>query len=875
MMLAFTRHNRTTAAIEVINDEGEPQYQCLVNRFRNEDIRWLARLWNTDVPTATAKLNEICDVDNGSTDPDVVEFDPPSGLIESILSLGGTTTEVPETSTPVAPFVIHVRNLDQVRQHGQAYTNEQVEQVFREALDQTMLLSSSREPILEWTDKDRFCCLDIDYHDTEDKPTYNQLSAMVERIRPQPFAFHMSHGYGAKLYYLAKPGYTATELAAIAGISWIGIDGRATFDLIKSSRHPCYKRSRDKALPPCSGLEDIAYIYGSGDLSLVRKLLLSDVEATDVEDWLAERGWAIGQLLQHKDCPIHPTDDPKENVLVGDRGIFCHRCHAKGYGGSTPGFVSYAALVGTIDNRLTAMVKNFCHLTQARIILTNLYPCVPPKILDDIYRVMLKIVHQPEDPRIEIAMNAGKGFVRIKGQWVTEDGTESLTDAKPAFVNSLPATKYLVRSGEDSGKLMPDANKTVAFLNAGNLSEYGYHDISFIRGCKIYGQFMPYRDSENIKVIVRQEFRNHVPQYIGRVKRMPVQDAWNLIESEFPGIDRNYIKLLIATKGASEGRLAQCPFLLITGPTGAGKSTSVHIAAGICGDKASEPIFVPHIERFRQSLMDAARTSGFVCVNEVFKYAESCRMSYTQALDPMLSLTEDSRSHVLYVGSVEFGRLPVFVLTDINIPIEVEQDRQLARRFTFYRLSQENFWSDTLIRKQIKPHELRLLSYDHNAACDSILSDVIDEFFQEPTPLFDIAERLQSGSLSNFTGETDRVKKHMLELYKLVCAAPAVIGTDAVRYSANGGWKRIDRMTESPLNEMWNNVCDGVEVERWARSRAVDAEDWTRVVGTKFTIMCEYRAYRNSIVYIRFRSTDSPKKPMWINGNLIESNKGA
>lgn len=866
-MLAFTRQSNLRVAVEIVNDEGEPQYQALLNRYNTEDVKWIARLWGVDLPTATAKLNEVCEARDDTT-CEVIEFDPEPGLIESIISLEGTTSAPVEQVEPVPPFVIHVRNLDQVRQHGQAYTNEQVEQALREALTATLGNTTAREPILEWMDKDRLCCLDIDYHDLEmgDRPDTAELTSIVDRIKPQPLAYHASHGRGCKLYYLAKPGFTATELAAVAGISWITIDPRATFDLIKSTRHPCYPRSRDDTAAPCNGIEDIAFLYGTGDLATVRKLLLADVEYNDVEEWLSDKGWSIGQTLQHKDCPIHPTDDPKENVFIGDKGVFCHRCYARGYGGSTPGFVSYASLVGTVDSRLTTMVKHFCHLTHARIVLSNIYCNVPLKLLDDVYCVMLKVVHGPEDQRIPIAMKSGVGFVRIKGQWVTEDGRESLTDSKMSFINSLPATKYVVRGGKEAGKLMPDVNKVVAFSNAGDLQDYGYPDVSFLRGCKIYGQFQSYRDNENVKVVIRSEFKNNVPQYIPLSRRMPIEDAWRLVESEFPGVDRNYIKLLISAKGASEGRLAQCPFLLVCGPSGAGKSTTVHIASGICGDKADEPIFTANVERFRQSLMDSAKNSGFVCINEVFKMAEHARMSYTQALDPMLSLTEDSRSHVLYVGSVAFGRLPVFVCTDINVPQEVEADRQLARRFTFYRLNNENFWQDTLVRKQIRPHELRLLSYDHNAACDSILSSIIDEFFQEPIPLFEIAEKLKATSLMEYSGELDRKKCDMRKLYDMVLAAPVISGSDALRYSPSGQWRRIDRMNQEGINGIWDDLADGQEPEKWCKSRAIDSEDWSRIAGTKFPIMCEYRVYRQSVIYIRFRSTDSSRKPGWING---------
>jgi hypothetical protein len=80
----------------------------------------------------------------------------------------------------------------------------------------------------------------------------------------------VSHAGGCKLYYLAKPGFTATELASVAGIHWLQLDRRATFDLIKSTRHPAFERIRDNRPPPCS-IDNITYTYGSSDLAPVKR----------------------------------------------------------------------------------------------------------------------------------------------------------------------------------------------------------------------------------------------------------------------------------------------------------------------------------------------------------------------------------------------------------------------------------------------------------------------------------------------------------------------------------------------------------------------------------------------------------------------------
>lgn len=861
MMLVLQKRTTNAVSVEIVNDEGEPQTQRLLNRFKDKDIRWLCKVWGESVPVVTAKLNEIAD--NEDATPETLEFTPADGLIESIVK--GVEVEK-DREIDSDPIVIRVRNLDQLKAHSVTFSDVEPGIALRNCLTETWNHSPdpSLEFILEWNDLSKLACLDIDYHTVPltDRPTIETLSTLVSSVRPQPYCWHPTHGKGAKLYYVATPGFTAKELASIAGITWITQDAQATFDIVKSSRHPCYNRRRDGSVSPCSTADDVRYVYGSGDLSSVKRLLVSDIEWSEVETYLEEQGWKVGDVLPHSECRIDPTIDHKSNVYVGDRGLFCHRCYARSMG-STPGFTSYASLIGCMDGRLTTMVKNFCHLEHASVVLENIYPTVPTKILEDVYRVMMKVVHTNDDPRIHMAMKSGTGFVRIKGQWVGTNGESSLAHGLPAFVSSLPATRNVKKGGEDAGKLVPDIPRTTAFLNDGDLSTYGYPDITFIRGCKIFGQFNSYPEGEVVKVVVRKEFGSTLPRYVPLNQRMDIEEAWQLLESEFPGINRNYVKLLIATKGASEGRLAQCPFLLISGPSGAGKSTTVHIAAGICGDKADEPIWNPNPERFRQGLMEGVRNSGFICVNEVFKYADDTRLSYTQALNPMLSLTEDSRSHVLYVGSVAFGRLPVFVLTDINIPPEVVADRQLARRFTFFRLDSENQWSETLVQRGIRPHQFRLISSTHRAAADAILSDVIDTYFTERMSLQEIATHLQTNV--DYSEDVERKKVTLTDFFKLVCDAPDLAGVHRKRY--NGlGWKQIDRMQDTPLLQAWNDLCDGQEPEKWNRSRRIDSDDWSKIVGVPFPILCEYRTYRNSTIYIRFRSAGSPKFPTWVNG---------
>lgn len=869
MILQLIPKSLTQYTAEIYNDEGGLLQQKILNRYNERDARWLATVSQWSLVETNQTIQQLCE--NEERSPECFDFEPPVELVESWTS---TPANNPPPPPEVVPFVLHMREITQLKRHGKTFRHADPATALAEAFADS---TPWKEPIIEWVDTDRLCCLDIDYHATT-PPDPDTLYSLVASIRPQPFAWHPSHGGGAKLYYVEHPGYSAIELASVAGMQWVETHPHATFDLIRSTRHPAYFRSRDGKPPPC---ESVSFTHGSGDVSSLKRLIHSEVEDSDIEEWLQNRGWNMGQTLPHTHCLIEPDSSYKECVFVGDRGIFCHKCAAKGLGGRTPGLVTYGSLIRGADGRVKNMVNHFVHLEHARIVLHNLYPNIPLKVLDNIYRVMLKIVHG-DDARVNMAMCAGKGFVRTRGQWVSADSDTSIADGLSSYVRSLPVTLFAKK--DEWGVNIPCLT---ALLNSGDVSDYGYYDVSFLRGCKIYGQFLPYPHGEIVKVITRREFHKALPRYTPPSRRMPVESAWQLLETEFPGINRTYLELLIAAKGASEGRLAQCPFLMITGVSSAGKSTTVHIAAGLCGDKADEPIFYPDVMRFRGSLMDAARTSGFICVNEVFKMAERAKLSPTQALDPMLSLTEDSRSHVLYVGSVPFGRLPVFVLTDINCPDEIKNDYQLARRFTFYRLDSSIEWTNTLVERNIRPHEFRLISDEHADAADSILSTIIDTHFQEPTPLSVIASRLgiqttldsiKPAELSvdqemeiDEMDQRAEAKNTLLKFYQTVVKAPGLTGSDAQRYNPTKGWKKIDRGVTSDILDIWAELCDGQNGTAWCRSRACDAEDWGKLLRLPFPVVLDVAHYQQRVLYVRFRSADSSRKPKWINGQPTQS----
>jgi hypothetical protein len=97
--------------------------------------------------------------------------------------------------------------------------------------------TADTESVVEWCDREVVCACDIDYH-AATPPRREWLEDHVHAsIAPRPFAWKFSRSGGLHLLYRAASGFTAAELAAIATLSWLRIDGRATIDLVTVLRH--------------------------------------------------------------------------------------------------------------------------------------------------------------------------------------------------------------------------------------------------------------------------------------------------------------------------------------------------------------------------------------------------------------------------------------------------------------------------------------------------------------------------------------------------------------------------------------------------------------------------------------------------------------
>ncbi len=486
---------------------------------------------------------------------------------------------------------------------------------------------------------------------------------------------------------------------------------------------------------------------------------------------------------------------------------------------------------------------------------------MPDNVLRYFYEAALLSMHG--DDKARGAFKVAADFVRLEGKWSTSDGQTTLPKDIGPILATLPATWGV------EGK--PRADLVNFFQVPGaDLSPFGYAPLYPVRGLAIYGKHFTYNDAQRVPFLVqspevRAAGRDFEPKYVAESQRMPLEEAWETIGRVCPGVNREYLQLLIAAKGCAEGGGGIPPIILVDGPSGSAKSGTVHLAAAIAGDTFTEVVFSSDGTRFRQSIMTGCESSGFVVCNEILKDAARERIAPQSALDPILNLTPNSVSHKMYVGPVPLGALPVLIITDVNTPPEIRNDQQLGRRMIHVRLTSRLAWETTLPKTIGEIKRFRVADSRYAAASNALLSYVIDRWFTlEPPSFFAIAKDLGFNLLEH-SEDFDDPLVALREFFRIVCSASGIAeGPDKRRWPGNG-WKVIKREESTDLAEAWRAVAEATD---WSESRRCRERDWQKVLGAAQPITFDLQKASASKVAVRFRC-GSRQSPTAVNEECV------
>jgi hypothetical protein len=710
---------------------------------------------------------------------------------------------------------------------------------------------AAAEPLLHWNDADRLCCVDADTHGVEwdRRLTDADAARLAGQVTPRPQAFWRTHGRGLRLVYEAQAGLTASELAGVAALSLRVLEPLASLELKTVTRHPGHPLPDGRACGP------VTWQTQTADASAL-KAWLGTLEADDdaVATYLAERGLEAGARYPHDKCPVAGGDAAgRDPVCVRDGGIYCHACAGRGVcrGSRRPGWFPFAALCGALlPGPLRAAIKNRVHWEHARFLVEHFVG-----LAGDVARACYSaaLACAGHDRRlVDLAFRSGHNFVRYDGWWGTCDGGTYTKDFRPILAR-LPACCYA-----DAEGVHADPELIARFEQPVGLAAFGYVPLRPVWGVRITERSVACRDTTHVPIVLQTPGLTHPgaeplrPRYVPAGRRVAEGDAWAVLERAFPGLNREAVKLLVAARGCQEAGDGMPPFVFISGPSGGSKSSLVHIAAAICGDRMTEVPWTGSSEKLRQGVMGAKRHGSYAVFNEYLKDSGKGGKSPVAAMDFLLTLTPESTSHVLYVGPVPLGTPPVCVWTDTYLPAEVKQDVQIARRLVHVPLlTKHPEWKATMPAAGVPhPSKVRVASQEFADACNAVLSAVVDEFFEEPLTFHEIALRLGFRTLED-SAEAEEGTESLKALFAAACAAPPIGGADAKRWKGRG-WRVITREQQTDLAEAWRLVCD----EGFTSSRRCTEVDWARLLGVPEPVAFEIRAHGTKVAvrWVRRRS---------------------
>ena len=726
------------------------------------------------------------------------------------------------------------------------------------------------DKLLFWTDTEACCCLDLDYHELP-APERLLLSSLVySRLAPKPFCWHFSRGGGLHLFYIAHNGFTAEELASVAALRFRMIDPTAGVELKHGVRGP--------------GSETVVY-SGEQDTTgtLLEWLREPEQEVGDVEEYLEEEGLEIGRRYDHDKCPLHPTEDGGKHrmpVILRESGVHCFVCEGKEryFGSRRPGFFPWAAILGQpTAGDMGAMIRSLCHWGHAKWILRERYG-LTGLLAERAYRTALKAYHQgrPTEPLVAGCFNKHlDGYTRVGYDWMNLDEVKKYSSAIQSSIQAMPTTQYV------DGKGVIRSNPVIVtnLLEPMDLGKYGYPSIDLIFGSKMAAEFLGHGKRTLVAIpnpnLVRKGGPRFLPAYVPKSSRMGEEKARSIIEQIVPRVDWNLIQCVLCGVGSvQETELGLPPRLFVTGPSRAAKTSHFMIAAGIAGVKTGSPSAHSTEERLRQGLMEAIQTAPIVLINEVLKdaYRTNKRASAVQALEPILNLEKESLTHVLYKGPREFGKQFLLGFTEVQLPPDLRNETQIARRIRYHRLDREKRdWVQTISAAGVSDlHLLRLASPEVADACNAVLSEVIDRFFVTPMTFQQQAEELGIKTLED-SGDFVDLTPYLRQFFKLVCLAPRIENERLAKLYPN--YVRIDRGAEDTSDDTeelvatYTMFADGPGAE-WFSARKLIEKDWGTILGIEENVKLVL-SHAGSSVFVRFQ-VGPMNKPTKVNAEIVD-----
>jgi hypothetical protein len=521
-----------------------------------------------------------------------------------------------------------------------------------------------------WHGKSRLCVLDVDRRPGFPEPDH---LAPLRSIGPLPTVWWRSRSGGAHYVFECDApgtgfGLTAEQKAGAFALCAPALRSPSVLrlELLASTR----------AVPAGQSVTRCVSRYGVADLpgALTSTGGADAVDPADVAAWLEERAMEPGGRYGHERCPFDPSPGSRgDPVVVHEDGVHCFRCAGVSGRGTSPWARLLRAGGPTVaPDPIVAAASARVHWSHAEFLLTAYAPTLGPSVARAAYSALLTLFDAETAPTC-MGWGDDPKVVRSEGGWICWP-TGRIAPLTTATTKTLPwsrsvlATEISARAGEE----------------------------------RLTG-YTPIRPTRCL--VDRPEVR-------GDVVLVPLPKASDApLEGEVPSLETALANLgacvglapqavlavqLLVLLGMRAQLVPATPgFLLVDGPTGAGKGFVTSLAAGILGG-APEPIDMDDPAELGRSMGTAvSQGASLLLLDEVGKVGSIWSRS-----SPLLRLSTRLSWRELHVGHVSCAMTAGVVMTGSTLPngltTMTEFQRRMARVHLPNAYPESDAWPERL-----------------------------------------------------------------------------------------------------------------------------------------------------------------------------------
>ncbi len=410
-------------------------------------------------------------------------------------------------------------------------------------------------------------------------------------------------------------------------------------------------------------------------------------------------------------CDETPSDDAP--IIADENGLRCFDCGR---------FESYDKLTGVVGHHGRPSpheaAKAFVHIDHQRLVLREQRPEAPDELINAAWKLSLNIAHAEE--LAELATDIKSLKEAVEALRAAEIDEKQITrfkallkhldelgcDLRARIWNAGKRRRVgLVRSSMgvwlDSPSLLPvkidkqsarEIPSVFSGLDAARAANATVPLRGFVNIHPINASFAiaPFaRPPERAIYTRRPKTRDEGPEIDLSIRPTAeqVEKAWATVERYYHGIDRGYVSTVVVAGFASQGARLQVPVIVVTGPTGSGKTTEQKIGAAMVGGQVASVQLGDTKDTLRKIGLGLERGASHILIDESGRTKDV----YTK-LEPILGIQNSVTFEAKYRNEVTAPMTAPMTFAGSTLAVAIVKAPEIERRAVGFRLIKAVDW---------------------------------------------------------------------------------------------------------------------------------------------------------------------------------------